>query len=118
MSEEKITGVCVDIPTIIENAKIDKIVDDLCSSGEILRSLGPGYRWVLTSPNILEMRPVWISVTEKMPEVGEDVMTFGDWGRQQGKYFPNYWELCGGDNLATPEQITHWMPLPEPPKHP
>jgi hypothetical protein len=57
----------------------------------------------------------WIKCSDRMPEDGEEVMTFGDWGRQQGTYVHNFWRLCGGDNIASPDDVTHWMPLPEAP---
>lgn len=63
----------------------------------------------------------WISVKERLPEGGQRVLTFGPIYRsvsemlfikQPGK---NYYYLDGG-RLVEPTFITHWMPLPDPPK--
>lgn len=49
---EKITGVLVDIPTIIENAKMDRMVDNL----------------------IGEKPDGWISVAERLPDKDQEVL--------------------------------------------
>lgn len=57
-----------------------------------------------------------------MPEIDDEVLTFGTWGIQQGalthpknEWNEKFWALCGGDLLALLDQVTHWMPLPDPP---
>lgn len=56
----------------------------------------------------------WISVTERLPEVGEVVIICTD------KNFVYAGELIGDtwflDNDSWTATVTHWMPLPEPPK--
>ena len=62
-------------------------------------------------------KPKWISVEERMPEDGDDVAAIIRWNE-------NVWEYgiafrCNGKWLVNGEGIvtvTHWMPLPEPPK--
>ena len=58
----------------------------------------------------------WISVKERLPEVGEDVLAYlGEgifgicWLLKDG-----YWETR--DSFLYPDDVTHWQPLPEPPK--
>lgn len=58
----------------------------------------------------------WISVKERLPEEGEDVLAYlGEgifgicWLLKDG-----YWETR--DSFLYPDDVTHWMPLPEPPK--
>lgn len=69
----------------------------------------------------------WISVKERLPEEGEEVLVFGQYlndipkvlgvrsrykGDQDWKYT---WE--GSDEWVYRENdVTHWMPLPKPPK--
>lgn len=64
----------------------------------------------------------WISVNEKLPEVGQNVLI----------YYPKWdgdeiqvakldcdaltFDICGEFNVGT-GVVTHWMPLPEPPKN-
>lgn len=57
----------------------------------------------------IEKMPRWIPVTERLPREQETVLTWGkqgvillDWRHD------NKW-CCFGD-------VTHWLPLPEPPK--
>lgn len=48
----------------------------------------------------------WIPVSERRPEVGQEILCFFEGEMYLGRYvdWPN-WNDC-----------THWMPLPEPPK--
>lgn len=61
----------------------------------------------------------WIPVTERLPELGERVIcTDGDAVFEQYRVEPSFvygmWDIFG---LKSPMQkVTHWMPLPEPPK--
>lgn len=64
--------------------------------------------------------PQWIPVTERLPEEGEFVLVYGDLypNKHDGGVIAvskrmdwNYWQGFGRER-----NITHWMPLPEPPK--
>lgn len=66
----------------------------------------------------------WISVTERLPAVGEDVLVItssSDRNMAVWRLFGNaenrqaHWEDEVGDGLVL-GAATHWMPLPEPPK--
>lgn len=50
----------------------------------------------------------WISVEERLPSEGVLVIVW------DGKYYDIV--LMGEHNFHTEENVTHWMPLPEPPK--
>ena len=70
----------------------------------------------------------WIDVNEKLPEVGIDSVYGSAWvlvsyvfdGKQYVgearfiKVKQPYWKNVFGDKMIN-NQVTHWMPLPEPP---
>jgi NTP pyrophosphatase (non-canonical NTP hydrolase) len=84
-----------------------------------------GQRRALTNAiqDIIAVKPVnqWISVKDRLPEIGRSVLI----------YYPKWdgdeiqaakldgdgitFDICGEFNIGT-RAITHWMPLPEPPK--
>ena len=69
----------------------------------------------------------WISVTERLPEVGKNVLVFAygneiTIGRMKRQTENGYhvFIICHGiaRELARPGRITHWMPLPSAPEPP
>lgn len=67
--------------------------------------------------------PKWISVEERLPEINVSVLAIAKFKECGGYRFeisswsgvtnhgvPHFWEF--GDAM----EVTHWMPLPEPPK--
>lgn len=66
----------------------------------------------------------WISVEERLPEMGKDVLCYCEFGISKGmtvagRFYANetvirWMSFETEDN--TKYRITHWMPLPEPPK--
>lgn len=59
----------------------------------------------------------WIPVTERLPEYGQIVLAFGKRHATSGMFRgttsrPNQWHWKGN----TYKEVSHWMPLPEPPK--
>lgn len=67
-----------------------------------------------------EKLPKWISVKERLPidRLKKYLVAFRDVGGSivdMARYFPSDGWTC--DNWEVPQNlITHWMPLPEPPK--
>ena len=62
--------------------------------------------------------PRWISVEERLPEDYEDVVIImrngaSSWYRVAYREYGG-WSLGGGRRVT--DEVTHWMPLPEPPK--
>ena len=64
-----------------------------------------------------DVQPVkWISVTEKLPEKYHQVLCYGSHGLSID-YYSGEKSVCGNPLFMVGEaKITHWMPLPEPPK--
>ena len=54
----------------------------------------------------------WIPVTERLPEQGQEVIVY-DGGVLKPKVFCY---LFWNPNYDIWARVTHWMPLPEPPK--
>ena len=111
MSEE-ITGVCVDIPTMLLRAKNERICNNLI---QMLHALPPEpvtYRLV-TFNN-------WISVADRLPEEGKDVLCAGSGGSQYVTSWvsDDKWvdRECSYHKKVFLTCVTHWQPLPELPK--
>ena len=65
--------------------------------------------------------PAWIPVTERLPLYGQDVLavrTYGDGEKCQEVLMAHIavWNEETGAKWWNATNITHWMPLPEPPK--
>lgn len=66
----------------------------------------------------------WIPVTERLPDTDVDVLVMVHWRDYPedmmcyGRRFKTRWYLWNGElgELIKGFDITHWMPLPEPPK--
>ncbi len=58
--------------------------------------------------------PKWISVKDRLPEPGSYVLVFTDDHCDYTAHYDGYWWLSGKPALSY--KVTHWMPLPEPPK--
>lgn len=61
----------------------------------------------------------WISVKDRLPEKGERVLCTDGHGvfeqyRIERNEIHGEWQRCGLPALL--QRVTHWMPLPKPPK--
>jgi hypothetical protein len=57
----------------------------------------------------------WIPVSERMPDKSKHVLLLKHTDEQGvGRFLGNCFSLEGG--LLSISQVTHWQPLPEPPK--
>jgi hypothetical protein len=60
----------------------------------------------------------WISVKDRLPEAGTKALCY----LKRGEYWTAVWDDCGDDLWSDGEawcsngEVTHWMPLPQPPK--
>lgn len=71
---------------------------------------------------LLAKVPTWISVEERLPEVEQSVL-FCVFGRSvgEGTYrghdgFHHVWKMYAVAGTYWDDEVTHWMPLPAPPK--
>ena len=69
----------------------------------------------------VRMLPIWVSVTERLPESGKNILAYsrgGDFGQiswyDLGYFFNGKFRL--NNPLDDDDKVTHWMPLPAPPK--
>ena len=61
----------------------------------------------------------WVSVTERLPEKGEEVLVFDtreNWTGFAWLRPDETWTALGFDFPFDLGEVTHWMPLPQPPK--
>lgn len=60
----------------------------------------------------------WISVKERLPEEGEVILTRDKYGHLRDRTLKRVGKmmLFTPDGMEPIRHITHWMPLPEPPK--
>ncbi len=65
-----------------------------------------------------ERQGEWVSVEDRLPEDGMTVLTIDTEGKNEVCFYQKEWEgvfqQCGG--LIKIFNITHWQPLPKPPK--
>jgi hypothetical protein len=78
-----------------------------------------GYETYVIDENTIGVRPKWISVEDRLPPDGQTVLIWSAGYIYQGWYEKTSL-ICGDfydkDTCLIIENVTHWMPLPEPPK--
>lgn len=57
----------------------------------------------------------WVDVRDRLPEVGEDVLVYLTAVVLKGVLYHDGWMVFYSDGLFECKDVTHWMPLPEPP---
>lgn len=68
----------------------------------------------MNQKEILSME--WINVNDRLPDELDAVLVLGETDNNLKKGMEVCW-ICGGDWTGWwTKNITHWMPLPEPPK--
>lgn len=74
------------------------------------------------APTIEPVHGEWISVKDGLPTAREDVLVVAYWHEKYqvliGWFSPNgkVWRVTTPNGEMTDVSVTHWMPLPEPPK--
>lgn len=91
----------------------------LSAAADVIEKLDAITQWQMLEIAALSKQK-WIPVTERLPEEGKVVLIYGDLYpiKLDGSVIAvskrmdwNYWQGFGRER-----NITHWMPLPEPPK--
>ena len=92
---------------------VDPILKDMCSHRQ--HSVPFEYLKSLTPARVVPT-PRWISVKERLPEAGEDVLVYLGGGKIDVCWLIHnmFWGASGA--LYDLDDVSHWMPLPEPPK--
>ena len=77
------------------------------------------YKNEVTARQLIDRQPTalsWHRVEERLPDDSRDVIIFTASGIVGDGSFirPNWYQWYSGGGL--PVDVTHWMPLPEPPK--
>ena len=79
---------------------------------------------------LVDGKPKWISVEDRLPEKGDSYLVVVkekypheakwnvhvDVASNYGHYIDDYWDTFNDWDEGQEVHITHWMPLPEPPK--
>jgi hypothetical protein len=68
---------------------------------------------------VADVQPVnqWISVDDKLPATRKTVLIYDEYeGVSAGYYDSDYAKFRSIDDVYRPCNVTHWQPLPEPPK--
>lgn len=80
------------------------------------RKLNKVVRWLKSGET--DAHPHWVSVEDELPKIGKDVLVLREDGEMQVAHQYNeeitrWWSV---DGFPLKNNITHWMPLPQPPK--
>ncbi|WGE69866.1 DUF551 domain-containing protein [Actinobacillus equuli subsp. haemolyticus] len=73
-----------------------------------------GYDYIIEQPKLVEVNN-WISVKDELPDEDIDVLIYG-YKRSEFRLVSISFYSEGKFNLPDSFTITHWQPLPEPPK--
>ena len=61
----------------------------------------------------------WISVKDRLPEQGQQVLIYSRYDFCEVALYigiPGKWRVTWNHDMLDADSVTHWMPLPQPPK--
>lgn len=61
----------------------------------------------------------WISVKDRLPEPWEQVLIYSQHDFCESAFYigvPGKWRVTWNHEMLDADSVTHWMPLPQPPK--
>ena len=82
-----------------------------------LWGIGDKMTWLKDSNTKINSGSQWISANDRLPDAGKRVLigsTVHDVVGKARKGF-NCWIICASNDRVPNSEVTHWMPLPEPP---
>ena len=79
-------------------------------------SIDDTYWWPAPKDELVEYvrAPVWIPVSERLPNKGDEVLVYNGDYIESVEYINNDFWMTMDDGEV--ENVTHWMPLPAPPE--
>ena len=115
---------------IVDGAKVCEIADYLIANGvtvqenveisdELLKQLKNAPITICKEEPSIELVQEWISVKDRLPEEAADIIVYTTKKRiafgylYDGHFRDEEHEIMANWNIG---EVTHWMPLPEPPK--
>lgn len=108
---------------IDKEAMLDLIVDAKMTDPETGMFAEWLAEYLVENLPTIPMPTEWVSVNERLPERNKNVLVYASWdgtwqttiGRHSG-ITGGFWWVYTGHGYAMLYDVTHWMPLPEPPK--
>lgn len=105
---------CGNCNTCVKRQAADAIEELIMIAESYMRSMNA---WADTAEKAAEQIPEWVPVTKRLPNKGQKVLIYWreagepaiDTAFWQGRWAALHWVNMG-------DKVTHWMPLPEPPK--
>lgn len=99
----------------------DLIEDGSCSD-TLMKQAADAIEELSATVSKMEKATRWIPVTERLPKADEydargyavPYLVMNGWMRVTARRTKDYWVLFGNGTVL--EYVTHWMPLPTPPK--
>ena len=84
-------------------------------AADAIENISKAYQMMAEAYEAEVTKQDWISVTERLPKIGETVIVAIKSKMHKGAYIVQTSFLCY-DNTFTLDDVDMWMPLPEPPK--
>lgn len=98
-------------------------IDANTLKAEFTGNFNDGYYTVAEIKAIIDTAPTvgeWVSVKDKLPKDDQDIFVYLNDGQEKRITACNYakgvWFDCVMNCICVLAHVTHWMPLPEPPK--
>jgi hypothetical protein len=98
--------------TMTDREKLIELLDGVLTTEDVTASEKVADHLIANGVTIQK----WIPVTERLPEVETPVLTYRETGQNVELLWQRGCQKRWDYDEFTPCPVTHWMPLPEPPK--